>query len=188
MISIPLNEPSKTISVPFYGSDLYIVNYNGEPYVPMRPIVEGMGLNWKSQLTKLKQRFNKGIVISTIPTKCGSRSMICLALRKLTGWLTTIYPNKVKPEIRDKVIRYQGECDDVLYEYWTKEVVKAKEQTPLQQSDFKYIIRMEVYNSHQNERNIFTGGTETPIGIIEGIARRYGYHINKITPLPINTL
>ncbi|MFS9904411.1 phage antirepressor N-terminal domain-containing protein, partial [Salmonella enterica] len=36
---------------------------------------------------------------------------------------TTISPNKVKPEIRDKVIRYQEECDDVLYDYWTKGVV-----------------------------------------------------------------
>lgn len=45
--------------------------------------------------------------------------MLCLALRKLNGWLQTISPNKVKPEIRETVIQYQEECDDVLYEYWT---------------------------------------------------------------------
>ncbi|ECY3274018.1 hypothetical protein AU586_24820, partial [Salmonella enterica subsp. enterica serovar Abony] len=39
------------------------------------------------------------------------------------GWLQTISPNKVKPEIRGKVIQYQNECDDVLYGYWTKGVV-----------------------------------------------------------------
>lgn len=39
------------------------------------------------------------------------------------GWLQTISPNKVKPEIRNKVIQYQEECDDVLYQYWTKGVV-----------------------------------------------------------------
>ncbi|MDE9590745.1 phage antirepressor N-terminal domain-containing protein, partial [Xenorhabdus bovienii] len=61
MLSIPLNEPSKTINVPFHGSDLYVVNYNGEPYVPMKPIVDGMGLAWQSQLEKLKTRFSKGI-------------------------------------------------------------------------------------------------------------------------------
>ncbi|WP_335899230.1 phage antirepressor N-terminal domain-containing protein, partial [Salmonella enterica] len=48
------------------------------------------------------------------------RSVICLALRKLSAWLNTISPNKVRPEIRERVIRYQEECDDVLYEYWTK--------------------------------------------------------------------
>ncbi len=50
------------------------------------------------------------------------RDMVSLPLRKLAGWLQTIYPNKVKPEIKDKVIHYQDECDDVLYEYWTKGV------------------------------------------------------------------
>ena len=59
--------------------------------------------------------------------------MICLALRKLAGWLHTISPNKVKPEIRDKVIQYQEECDDVLYEYWTTGEVKAKPRKQVKQ-------------------------------------------------------
>ncbi|HAK1936208.1 TPA: phage antirepressor Ant [Salmonella enterica] len=109
-----------TINVTFHGAELYVVNHNGEPYTPMKPIVEGMGMDWASQFTKLKQRFTKGIVEIAIPSVGGMQTMICLALRKLAGWLQTISPNKVKPEIRDKVIQYQEECDDVLYEYWTK--------------------------------------------------------------------
>ncbi|MBB9065091.1 phage antirepressor Ant [Escherichia coli] len=109
-----------TINVPFHGAELYVVNHNGEPYTPMKPIVEGMGMDWASQFTKLKQRFAKGIVEIAIPSVGGMQTMICLALRKLNGWLQTISPNKVRPEIRDKVIQYQEECDDVLYEYWTK--------------------------------------------------------------------
>ncbi len=35
-----------TITVPFYNDELYVVEYNYEPYVPMRPIVEGMGMGW----------------------------------------------------------------------------------------------------------------------------------------------
>nr|WP_249415232.1 phage antirepressor N-terminal domain-containing protein [Citrobacter sp. RHBSTW-00599] len=110
-----------TINVPFHGNELYIVNHNGEPYTPMKPIIDGMGMDWASQFTKLKQRFKSTIVEITIVAADGkSRSMICLALRKLAAWLNTISPNKVKSEIRDNVIRYQEECDDVLYEYWTK--------------------------------------------------------------------
>ncbi|WP_272515451.1 phage antirepressor N-terminal domain-containing protein [Providencia sp. PROV214] len=122
-----------TINVPFHGDNLYVVNYNGEPHVPMKPIVEGMGLDWKSQFSKIKSRFSKGMVEITIPTKGGEQSMICLALRKLAGWLHTISPNKVKPEIRDKVIQYQEECDDVLYEYWTTGEVKAKQKSTVQE-------------------------------------------------------
>ncbi len=129
MSIIATKEVSKTINVPFYGSDLYVVNYNGEPYVPMKPIVEGMGLAWGAQFVKLKQRFSKGVSEIEIPTKTGNQDMTCLALRKLAGWLATISPNKVKASIRDKVIRYQEECDDVLYEYWTTGEVKAKRAT-----------------------------------------------------------
>ncbi len=68
-----------------------------------------------------------------IPSKGGEQSMICLAMHKLTGWLYSIMPNKVKPEIRDKVIKYQEECDDVLYEYWTTGEVKKKHKSTVQE-------------------------------------------------------
>ncbi|WP_416837981.1 phage antirepressor N-terminal domain-containing protein [Escherichia coli] len=125
-----------TINVPFHGAELYVVNHNGEPYTPMKPIVEGMGMDWASQFTKIKQRFKTCIVKITmqLPGDEQCREIICLALRKLAGWLQTISPNKVRPEIRDKVIQYQEECDDVLYEYWTKGHVvnprKAKKALP----------------------------------------------------------
>lgn len=46
--------------------------------------------------------------------------MTCLPLRKLPAWLYSISPNKVKHELREKIIRYQEECDDVLWEHWSK--------------------------------------------------------------------
>lgn len=129
----------RTINVPFYGASLYIVNHNGEPYTPMKPIVEGMGMDWKSQFIKLKQRFKTCVVEITmqLPGDNQRRSVICLALRKLNGWLQTISPNKVRPEIRERVIQYQEECDDVLYDYWTKgqainpRKTSTDERTPL---------------------------------------------------------
>lgn len=121
MSNLAINPTVCTINVPFHGAELYVVNHNGEPYAPMKPIVEGMGMDWASQFTKMKQRFKSTVVEITMVAGDGkSRKMICLALRKLAAWLNTISPNKVRPEIRERVIRYQDECDDVLYEYWTK--------------------------------------------------------------------
>ncbi|EKT6323738.1 phage antirepressor N-terminal domain-containing protein [Escherichia coli] len=125
-----------TINVPFHGAELYVVNHNGEPYTTMKPIVEGMGMTWQSQHRKLMERFKTCIIemMIQLPGDTQRRLVICLALRKLAGWLQTISPNKVRPEIRDKVIQYQEECDDVLYEYWTKGHVvnprKAKKALP----------------------------------------------------------
>lgn len=122
MNSIAIAVP--TINVPFHGAHLYIVNHNGEPYTPMKPIVESMGMAWVPQFSKLKQRFNSTITeIIMVANDGKQRKMVCLPLRKLAGWLQTISPNKVKPEIRDRVIQYQEECDDVLYRYWVEGTV-----------------------------------------------------------------
>ncbi|EBR4567686.1 hypothetical protein B1Q46_17190 [Salmonella enterica] len=114
-----------TMTVSFYGNSLYVVNHNGEPYTPMKPIVEGMGMDWMGQFRKLKSRFATSIeeISIQLPGDIQRRNVVCLPLRKLAGWLQTISPNKVKPEIRDRVIQYQNECDDVLYDYWAKGVV-----------------------------------------------------------------
>lgn len=166
-----------TINVPFHGDNLYVVNYNGQPYVPMKPVVEGMGLTWQSQFEKLKQRFSKGITEIVIPSKGGDQSMLCLALRKLAGWLHTISPNKVKPEIRDKVTRYQEECDDVLYEYWTTGEVKKKPN--FRQSTAKELIPLR----QTAERLIAHGVGNIYPDIWKHVHAEFGVqHINELLP------
>ncbi len=167
-----------TINVPFHGDNLYVVNYNGQPYVPMKPIVEGMGMDWASQFTKLKQRFKSTIAEITMVAEDGkSRNMLCIALRKLSGWLHTISPNKVKPEIRDKVIRYQEECDDVLYEYWTTGEVKKKPN--FRQSTAKELIPLR----QTAERLIAHGVGNIYPDIWKHVHAEFGVqHINELLP------
>ncbi|HHX5418228.1 TPA: phage antirepressor N-terminal domain-containing protein, partial [Acinetobacter baumannii] len=100
-------------------------------------------MDWASQFVKLKQRFASTIVEITIVANDGKeRLMTCLPVRKLFGWLMTISPNKVKPEIRDTVIMYQQECDDVLWDYWTKgqAINKRLTITPEQQHALHEIV------------------------------------------------
>lgn len=167
-----------TINVPFHGDSLYVVNYNGHPYVPMKPIVEGMGLTWQSQFEKVKQRFKSTITEIVIVAADGKeRNMLCLALRKLAGWLHTISPNKVKPEIRDKVIRYQEECDDVLYEYWTTGEVKKKPN--FRQSTAKELIPLR----QTAERLIAHGVGNIYPDIWKHVHAEFGVqHINELLP------
>ena len=129
------------VHVPFYGTILFLVDVNGEPYTPMKPIVEGMSLDWSSQFTKLKsdQKRWGSIVINTIqvPGDTQSRETVMMPLRKLPGWLMTIHPTRVKPEIRETILRYQNECDDVLWEYWTKGIAV----NPRGVSEFDRLVR-----------------------------------------------
>ena len=35
--------------VQFHGSTIFVVTHKGEPYAPIKPIVEDMGLAWQTQ-------------------------------------------------------------------------------------------------------------------------------------------
>ena len=110
---------SKAITVPFHGAELYVVEHNGQPYTPMKAIVEGMGLDWRSQAAKFRGNKDRwGVVMITTPTKGDEQGSACLPLRKLPGWLMTLHPSRLTPEVRARVIQYQNECDDALWQYW----------------------------------------------------------------------
>ncbi|WP_429499316.1 phage antirepressor N-terminal domain-containing protein [Robbsia andropogonis] len=130
-ISTPAS--SRQISVPFHGASLLLVEHEGQPYTPMKPMTLGIGLNWSGQFEKFQGNelrwgirniripTGEGIKNTLTPSSGGSQEMICLPLRKLPGWLMTLEPNKIKnPDVRARVIQYQNECDDVLWQYWNE--------------------------------------------------------------------
>ncbi|ANB71928.1 hypothetical protein AYM40_05730 [Paraburkholderia phytofirmans OLGA172] len=110
---------SRQIKVPFHGTDLYVVEHDGQPYTAVKPIVEGMGLDWKSQQVKMRQRFRSSMAeIAMIGGDGQLRPMTCLPVRKLPGWLHSISLGKVRPAVRERVAEYQAECDDALWRFW----------------------------------------------------------------------
>ena len=131
-----VSNPSQLVTVPFHGNKLFIVEHNNEPYTPMKPIVEGMGLDWGTQYRKLAGNMKRwGIVKMTIPTLGDLQEAICLPLRKIFGWLMTISPNKVKPEVKPTIEMYQNECDDVLWQYWNNKLkTNSDQRTPLRRA------------------------------------------------------
>ncbi|CAK0775771.1 hypothetical protein CCP3SC1_70051 [Gammaproteobacteria bacterium] len=108
------------VPVIFRDTTLFLVEHEGQPYVPMRPVVEGMGMSWAAQTVKLNSNKERwGVSIIETPSEGGLQQHLCILLRKLPGWMANIHPNKVDPSIRPKVIAYQNECDDVLWRHWS---------------------------------------------------------------------
>lgn len=119
---------NQLIPVNFHGAGLSLIDKDGEPYAAMRPIVEGMGMNWSGQQQKLSgSRWSSTVwVTHTVGADGKTREMLCLPLRKLPGWLMSIDSSRVKPQIRNKVVQYQNECDDALWDYWNKGIAINK--------------------------------------------------------------
>ncbi|MDV7209894.1 phage antirepressor N-terminal domain-containing protein [Azotobacter beijerinckii] len=111
---------SALMTVPFHGANLMLVEHEGQPYVPMKPVVEGIGLDWGGQAKRLTANNARwGISVMEIPSAGGMQQAVCLPLRKLAGWLSTVQASRVKSDgVRAKIVEYQNECDDALWQYW----------------------------------------------------------------------
>jgi len=142
MTSIAILDAVNTTAVQFHGQPIITALSAGVAYVAMKPIVENLGMSWGTQQQKLARHVGKfGCIHMNIPSPGGIQQMLVLPLRKLNGWLFSINPEKVRADIRDKLIQYQEECFSVLYEYWAKGEVKKKTRqstasqlTPLRQT------------------------------------------------------
>ncbi|MBB6251439.1 phage antirepressor N-terminal domain-containing protein [Nitrospirillum iridis] len=108
-------------AVPFRDDTLLATRTDsGDVLVAVKPVCVALGLDWKSQQLRLRRDavLSEGRVIMTLPSAGGLQEAICLPLRLMNGWLFGIDENRVRPEIRDKVIAYKRECYDVLWQHF----------------------------------------------------------------------
>lgn len=122
MNSIAILDAVNTSYVPFNGQQIITAMAAGVAYVAMKPIVENLGMSWSTQQTKLMKQISKFncVHMNMVAADGKLRKLLCLPLKKLNGWLFSINPEKVRADIRDKLIQYQEECFSVLHDYWTK--------------------------------------------------------------------
>lgn len=105
--------------VTFHGDTIFCVTIENQPFTPVKPIVENLGLGWASQTQKLNSNRERwGVTIIVIPSESGDQETLCLPVRKLPAFLASINPKKVRAELRERIELYQAECDDALWNYW----------------------------------------------------------------------
>lgn len=100
-----------------------LIEVNGEDqiYVPLRPICDYLGLSYTGQRDRIRRDpvLSESVHLIRISrtVEAGSdQELVCLALKFLPGWLFGISVNRVKEELREKIVRYQREGYDVLWE------------------------------------------------------------------------
>lgn len=100
-----------------------LVDIDGQEriYVPLRPICDYLGLSYTGQRDRIQRDpvLSENIQLIRIArseAQGSDQDMLCLALKFLPGWLFGISTSRVKEELREKIIRYQREGYDVLWE------------------------------------------------------------------------
>lgn len=167
--------PIEQKQVEFYEDEITAVvvdvaGYKG-PYVPLRPICEAMGLNWSAQSRRIGRDpvlSEAGIYVAVMATDIDPDSrrphtstMLCLPLDYLNGWLFGVNADRVKPEIRERVIRYQRECYRVLAQAFGPQTAVS----PLQQVE-QMGLAIATMAREQMEFERRLTGTETAVTAI----------------------
>jgi len=125
MSNTKVMKPVSSKQILFYDDELTAVIIETETghttYVPVKPIVDYLGLAWTGQ----QQRIQRDPILSEVALIVriesenmvqigGNPNVLCLPLDFINGFLFGIQVGRVKSELQDKVLRYQRECYRVL--------------------------------------------------------------------------
>lgn len=115
-------------TVEFFGQPLTVITAGDQLLVAMRPICEGIGLDWKAQLDRIKRDevLSEGMVVMTTPSPGGEQRTTCLPLELLNGWLFGVETKRCRLAIRPALTRYKRECYAALAAYWQERTAKAE--------------------------------------------------------------
>jgi hypothetical protein len=124
-------EPIEVKETDFYGDKitaaLVKIDAVQQVYVPIRPLCDYLGLNWSGQFERIKRNpvmeTALGSVRVTRTQGKRSQNLAALQLEMLPGWLFGIDAQRVKPELKDKIIRYQRECFKILWQAFQNEAI-----------------------------------------------------------------
>lgn len=119
--SLPTDQTHVNLNtVVFNDKELQVEIVDGEPYVALKPIVEDLGLDWSAQYRRVKRDLvlQKAIAMVAMANSQHGQEMLLIKLKMLPGWFFTIDNSSVSEGVRDRLIKYQEEVYDVIYEYF----------------------------------------------------------------------
>lgn len=125
----------KTHSIIINETEIFIISEANEKFVAIKPICQALGVNYDTQIEKI----NNDEILGQLTTLRGSTGadgkeykMRVMPIRFIFGWLFTINPKNVNPEIKHLIIKYRMECYNALFDSFTKRTSLLKEKTSLQ--------------------------------------------------------
>lgn len=94
-----------------------------EIYIPLRPIVEYMGLAWGSQANRVRRDpilSESSLTIKVVRPRGGeqggtvTQSMLSLPLKFLNGYLFGVDHSRVREDLQETIIEFKRRCYDIL--------------------------------------------------------------------------
>ena len=179
-----MNAKSKIVK--FNNQQVPVFIQGDKPYVLMKPICENIGLDWNSQKKRINRNavLSKGKVMMTSPSNGGDQEYIALPLGMLNGWLMGVDANKVKPEIKDTLVKYQLECYDVLYQHFMPKPRKPVDLSEYVRKDTHEALALK-YHCMFRQYDDMIDDLRDQVSRMENKCRRYNFKMH-VTAIPID--
>jgi hypothetical protein len=103
----------------------------GDIYVPLRPIVEVLGLNCGGQLQRVRRDdvLREALGVCVMHTASGAQAMQRLPLKHLPGFLFGVTTTRVQPDLQATVLRYRRDTFDALWQAFKGDVLPRDRRT-----------------------------------------------------------
>jgi hypothetical protein len=130
-------EPLETRTVDFYGDMLVATLVPNEEqediqdqiFIPLRPLCASLGVSVQGQLRRVQADEVLGAALRPVNitlTGQGERTMQCLPLSLIPGFLFGLNPARAKQDVQEKITRYRRECFRVLYRAFADQALLAR--------------------------------------------------------------
>lgn len=110
------------VTVNFRQDTLYGFKQDDGIFLAVKPMCDAMGIAWEPQRKRINRDpvLHKATSIMEVPFGgAKGQETTCILLKRVNYWLATIDARRITDEIiRDKVVLYQEECADALYEHF----------------------------------------------------------------------
>ncbi len=156
------------VAVPVPGADdLLAMQEDGRVWVALKPMCETLGIDFSTQVRKLRRRSWAGIGQRPTPSPGGIQQTTVITSETVPAWLFNIDENRVSEQARPKLIAYQREARDALDAYFNKRTVVAP---PVNQFDVlrAAIDQIEAAQRDAAEAKAIAQRTDDRLSAIEG--------------------
>ncbi|WP_202236962.1 phage antirepressor N-terminal domain-containing protein [Actinacidiphila reveromycinica] len=115
------SEPGEVVKLDLSAGSVHTVLVDGLPHVVLRPAIEALGMDYSTQLAKLKTRSWASVGQSPMTGADGKTyQMAVVPVRTFLMLLATVNENRVKESARKTLVAFQNETADAIEAYWTQ--------------------------------------------------------------------
>lgn len=163
MRTLELKIEGYTVEVPVFVRD-------GKNWVALSPICQVLGVASNKQIDRVKKGETIRYTLCNVVTSGGPQQLFCIDIDHIGEWIFGINPNKVKPEIKERMILFRRKLQAVLYAAVTghidvdmvntliQEVNALKEIIKQQGELIDYLVRQSALNEHYVDKRLASVG------------------------------